>query len=179
MAGLVESEVAHPTATTEKQGSGTLVSASTCHLSVRTMHSLRRLLSPRILHQAQPHTLTRRTFITTARCLRDSSHTNPFIPPTPRSQRSPSSGGSTNFYRSHGRALFKSLTLAFLSYQIFYWAWITLETETMKDEKTRSIKGLEGEVRLLSEGRGSHVLGGGEKRLLDEEESGKSGRSET
>ena len=49
----------------------------------------------------------------------------------------------------------------------------------MKDEKTRSIKGLEGEVRLLSEGRGSHVLGGREKRLLDEEESGKSGASET
>lgn len=72
------------------------------------------------------------------------------------------------YYKTHGRALFKSLTLAFLSYQIFYWIWLTLEAEAYKDEKTRTIHGLEEEVRLLSSGQGSHVLEG-KKRLLDEE----------
>lgn len=56
--------------------------------------------------------------------------------------------------------------MAFLSYQIFYWAWLTLETEAMKDEKGAEIRSLEGEVRLLGSGRGSHLLEG--KRLLDE-----------
>ena len=80
----------------------------------------------------------------------------------------PSSQGSvhTNFYKTHGRALFKSLTMAFLSYQVFYWAWLTLETETMKDDKGRQIKELEEEARLLASGQGSHLLEG--KRLLDE-----------
>lgn len=73
------------------------------------------------------------------------------------------------YYKTHGRALFKSLTLAFLSYQIFYWAWLTLESEMYKDEKNRTIHELEGEVRMLSSGQGTHVLDGGKKRLLDEE----------
>lgn len=64
----------------------------------------------------------------------------------------------TNFYRTHGRALFKSLTMAFLSYQIFYWAWITLEAETGRDEKRATIKSLEEEARLLGNGVGSHRL---------------------
>lgn len=34
-----------------------------------------------------------------------------------------------------------------------------LETETMKDEKRREIAGLEGEVRLLGSGVGSHGVG--------------------
>lgn len=37
-----------------------------------------------------------------------------------------------------------------------------------KDEKNRTIHELEGEVRLLSSGQGTHVLEG-KKRLLDEE----------
>ena len=80
--------------------------------------------------------------------------------------RASRSSHHTNFYRTHGRALFKSLTMAFLSYQIFYWIWTTLETETLKDEKNRTIKGLEEEVKLLSSGVGSHSGG---KRLLDEQ----------
>lgn len=72
------------------------------------------------------------------------------------------------YYKTHGRALAKSLTLAFLSYQIFYWIWLTLEAEAYKDEKTRTIHGLEEEVRLLSSGQGTHVLEG-KKRLLDED----------
>lgn len=61
-----------------------------------------------------------------------------------------------NFYRSHGRALFKALTLAFLSYQIAYWAWLTLETEEIKAQKDQEITTLENEVRLLDESRRSH-----------------------
>lgn len=76
-----------------------------------------------------------------------------------------------NFYRTHGRALFKCLTLAFLSYQVFYWSWVTLESETMKDQKRLEIKRLEEEVKLLGSGKGSHVLRadkGDGKRLLEE-----------
>lgn len=61
-----------------------------------------------------------------------------------------------NFYKSHGRALFKALTLAFFSYQVFYWAWIALQAEEMKDQKDYEIRALEGEVKLLEEGRKSH-----------------------
>ena len=64
--------------------------------------------------------------------------------------------------------------MAFLSYQIFYWAWLTFETEAMKDEKGAEIKALEGEVRLLGSGRGTHVLEG--KRLLDDPEENGEGR---
>lgn len=80
-----------------------------------------------------------------------------------------------NFYKSHGRALFKVLTLSFFSYQCFYWLWILFETETEKDLKNREIKSLEGEVRLLEEGRNSHRVGSsgtqvvGQKRLLEED----------
>jgi hypothetical protein len=62
----------------------------------------------------------------------------------------------TNFYKTHGRALFKALTLAFFTYQVCYWAWLVLETEEIKDQKRREIKSLEGEVRLLNDGR-SHL----------------------
>ncbi|OAL21017.1 hypothetical protein AYO20_11441 [Fonsecaea nubica] len=61
-----------------------------------------------------------------------------------------------NFYSTHGRAFFKAITLAFLTYQIAYWAWLTLETESLKDEKNREIRSLEQEVRLLDEGRKAH-----------------------
>lgn len=64
------------------------------------------------------------------------------------------------YYQTHGRALFKCLTLAFLTYQVVYWTWLTLETEEIKDRKNREIRGLEGEVGLLNEGRRSHLAGG-------------------
>lgn len=48
--------------------------------------------------------------------------------------------------------------MAFLSYQVFYWSWTTLETETMKDEKTREIKSLREEVKLLTNGVNSHLF---------------------
>jgi len=44
----------------------------------------------------------------------------------------------------------------------------------MKDEKGAEIKALEGEVRLLGSGRGTHVLEG--KRLLDDPEENGEGR---
>lgn len=72
---------------------------------------------------------------------------------TPPEQQPP------NFYRTYGRALFKALTLAFFSYQVVYWAWLTLETEEIKDQKNREIKSLEQEVRLLDEGRKGHRPG--------------------
>lgn len=67
----------------------------------------------------------------------------------------------TNFYQLHGRALFKALTLAFLTYQIVYWAWLTLEADEIKDQKNHEIKSLEQEVRLLDESRRAHRPGGG------------------
>ena len=66
----------------------------------------------------------------------------------------------TNIYQTHGRAIFKALTLAFFSYQVVYWAWLTLETEEIKDQKKQEIKSLEREVRLLDEGRKAHRPGG-------------------
>ncbi|EXJ79079.1 hypothetical protein A1O3_08580, partial [Capronia epimyces CBS 606.96] len=65
-----------------------------------------------------------------------------------------------NFYQTHGRAVFKALTLAFLSYQIVYWTWLTLETEEIKDQKNREIETLEREVRLLDESRRAQKSGG-------------------
>lgn len=65
-----------------------------------------------------------------------------------------------NVSKTHGRALFKVLTLAFLTYQIAYWAWLTVETEEIKDQKNREIKALEREVRLLDESRKAQKTGG-------------------
>ncbi|OAP62122.1 hypothetical protein AYL99_04325 [Fonsecaea erecta] len=78
-----------------------------------------------------------------------------------QSQRTSSTSSSqperpVNFYTTHGRAFFKAITLAFLTYQIAYWGWLTLETEYLKDQKNREIKSLEQEVRLLDEGRKAH-----------------------
>ncbi len=63
-----------------------------------------------------------------------------------------------SFYRTHGRAFFKSFTLAFLTYQILYWSWLTIEAEEIRDTKDAEIKSLENEVRLLDEGRQNHNL---------------------
>jgi len=52
-----------------------------------------------------------------------------------------------NFYRTHGRAFFKALTLAFLTYQITYWAWLKLETEEDMAAKTAELKEAEENVR--------------------------------
>lgn len=70
----------------------------------------------------------------------------------------------TSFYRTHGRALFKALTLAFFTYQVVYWAWLVLETEELKEHKSREIRGLEGEVRLLDEQRKARLTTRGEER---------------
>jgi hypothetical protein len=65
-----------------------------------------------------------------------------------------------NFYRTHGRAFFKSFTLAFLTYQMVHWLWLLFESEQEKDERDAEIRRLQGEVRLLDEGRGSHTSRG-------------------
>ncbi len=58
-----------------------------------------------------------------------------------------------------------------------YWTWLTLETEEIRDQKKREIKGLEGEVRLLDEGRKSHLAGRREgKGLEGEREGGREGK---
>ena len=74
-----------------------------------------------------------------------------------------------NFYKTHGRAFFKTFTLAFLSYQIIYWFWLTIEAEEEQDTKKAEIQSLEGEVRLLRGGRGTHGVG---QRVLEEDEEG-------
>ncbi len=94
--------------------------------------------------------------------LSPASSTKPFTTtsPTRSSELDPRrSNPHRAYYQTHGRALFKCLTLAFLTYQIVYWTWLTLETEEIKDQKNREIRGLEGEVKLLEEGRWSHVAG--------------------
>ncbi|KIW30187.1 uncharacterized protein PV07_05948 [Cladophialophora immunda] len=75
------------------------------------------------------------------------------------SASSPQPERPVNFYSTHGRAFFKAITLAFLTYQIAYWAWLTVETEYLKDQKNREVKSLEQEVRLLDEGRKAHRPG--------------------
>jgi hypothetical protein len=95
--------------------------------------------------------------------------TRSFTTTRPRPQQHPDQ--NYNFYRTHGRAFFKTFTLAFLTYQILYWGWLTLEAEEEKDAKNAQIKSLEGEIRLLREGRGSHTAPGSVtegRRILDE-----------
>ena len=72
----------------------------------------------------------------------------------------PRSNPHRAYYRTHGRALFKCLTLAFLTYQTVYWTWLLLETEEIKDRKNREIEGLQGEVRLLQEERRGQLTEG-------------------
>jgi hypothetical protein len=91
--------------------------------------------------------LTRHTFTSTCRQRQQVSQTPPEKP--------------VNFYRTHGRAFAKAITLAFLTYQITYWSWLTIEAEAEKDEKNREIKSLEQEVRLLDESRKGHKPGAG------------------
>jgi len=75
---------------------------------------------------------------------------------SPQKQQHSDPDARPSIYRTHGRALLKALTLAFLTYQVVYWTWLTLETEEIKDSKNREIRSLENEVRLLDEGRKSH-----------------------
>ena len=96
---------------------------------------------------------TRRAFHATLPHQQTPSPSTPPAPAPPTRQPSP----HTSFYKTHGRALFKALTLAFFSYQVCYYAWLVLETEETKDRTSREIKSLEGEVRLLDEGRRSHL----------------------
>ncbi|KIX00271.1 uncharacterized protein Z518_10410 [Rhinocladiella mackenziei CBS 650.93] len=106
-----------------------------------------------LLRPTQPLTYTV-PFRSTSRSL---NTTPPLRQPKSASNTSPEQ--PVNFYKVYGRALFKSLTLAFLSYQIAYWTWLTLETEDIKDQKNREIKSLEREVRLLDESRKAHRPG--------------------
>src|SRR5271170_7312243 len=101
---------------------------------------------------------TRRTFHTSP-----THHQAPPPSPTPQPPNP-----HTNFYRTHGRALFKALTLAFFTYQVVYWAWLVVETEEVMREKNREIQSLESQVRLLSKERSTNSDSG--------EGSGKEGR---
>ncbi|EXJ75919.1 uncharacterized protein A1O5_00427 [Cladophialophora psammophila CBS 110553] len=109
-----------------------------------------RALAPLRPTQAQFLRSPLRSFNTTCKHAQ-SQHTS--------STSSPQPDRPVNFYSTHGRAFFKAITLAFLTYQIAYWAWLTLETEYLKDEKNREIKSLEQEVRILDEGRKAHRPG--------------------
>lgn len=82
-----------------------------------------------------------------------------------------------NFYRTHGRAFFKALTLAFLTMQLAHWSWLVLETEEERDTRNAQIRALEGEVRLLDEGRRTHRLDRGETGEGEEEGDTKEGKA--
>lgn len=79
-------------------------------------------------------------------------------PPNLTTPPLPSNNPHRAYYQTHGRALFKTLTLAFLTYQIVYWAWLTLETGEIRHQKEREIRGLEGEVRGLEGKRGEEGM---------------------
>ncbi|RMZ89100.1 hypothetical protein DV736_g3659, partial [Chaetothyriales sp. CBS 134916] len=72
----------------------------------------------------------------------------------------PSTPPRPSFYRTHGRAFFKCFTLAFFTYQLVYYGWLTLETEYTRDEIEREIQAVEAEVRLLDDGRRAHRVDG-------------------
>ena len=84
------------------------------------------------------------SFLHTSRTLR-SSH-------PPSRQSSP----HYTFYAIYGRAIFKSLTLAFLTYQVLYWLWLTVETVNIMDAQKAEIRSLESEAKMLDEGRKAH-----------------------
>ena len=107
-----------------------------------------RLTSPSSQKTTSPKSTTHSAFHSSS-----IHHQGPSSPSPNSRPRNP----HTDFYRTHGRALFKALTLAFFTYQVCYWVWLVLETEEIKDQKSREIKSLEGEVRLLDEGRRSHL----------------------
>ena len=110
-------------------------------------HALARSTRAPILnfsHPATSHSL-RRSFSSRPSLLQQNQYNTP--PPQ-----------NYSFYRTHGRAFFKTFTLAFLTYQIVYWFWLTIEAEEIRDAKDAEIKSLESEVRLLDEGRNDHKL---------------------
>ena len=96
-----------------------------------------------------------------------SSNLNP-IPPCSKllSYSRPTSQSNPHraYYQTHGRALFKCLTLAFLTYQIVYWAWLTLETDEIKANKEEEIKGLEAQARMLQKEQFRHGSANGVER---------------
>src|SRR5437660_230338 len=110
------------------------------------------ILNPRLPPRTRQHISTSLT--TTYRTFHNSPTYQQASSAFPNSQ---TPNPHTNFYKTHGRALFKALTLAFFTYQVCYWAWLVLETEEIKDQKSREIKSLEEEVKLLDERRRSHL----------------------
>ncbi|TPX15181.1 uncharacterized protein E0L32_004739 [Thyridium curvatum] len=59
------------------------------------------------------------------------------------------------FYRTFTRPLAKTMLLAVFTYQLVYWAWVKLETDEIKAEKTAEIAGLEAQVKSLQENQKS------------------------
>lgn len=125
-----------------------------------------RTLFPQVTHRLlAPHVpiLRRRTFSTFAllRQQQQQQQQQPqYQPPTPKKKLSP----HASFYAQFTRPLLKVLTLSFLTYQIVYWAWIKLENEGLKHEKSLEVKGLEDEVRAVAAGK--------RRRLLDDHSDG-------
>jgi hypothetical protein len=122
--------------------------------SLRSLYQLNPQRSSRILPLVPRSSL--RSLATTTRL-----HAQPPPPtPGPQPQDYSTEPPRYNFYRTHGRAFFKSFTLAFLTYQMVHWTWLLFESEQEKDEREAEIRRLQGEVRLLDEGRGSHTSKG-------------------
>lgn len=128
-----------------------------------TMPPLRPFLTPsRFISVRATHLPTRSLTTSIPRLQQSRQHQSP--PPSSPSEEP--SEPHYNFYRTHGRAFFKALTLAFLTMQLAHWSWLVLETEEERDTRNAQIRALEGEVRLLDEGRRTHRLdraGGGEE----------------
>ena len=99
-----------------------------------------------------------RTF-STSPPLRQQQQQPQYQPPTPK-KLSP----HASFYAQFTRPLLKVLTLSFLTYQVVYWAWIKLENEGLKHEKSVEVKGLEDEVKAVAAGKRG-------RRLLDDHSS--------
>ncbi|KAI1005096.1 hypothetical protein K3495_g3121 [Podosphaera aphanis] len=54
------------------------------------------------------------------------------------------------FYKTFGRPVAKVLLMATFVYQLTYWAWVKLEADEMKDQRTAELVALENHIRNLA-----------------------------
>jgi len=57
------------------------------------------------------------------------------------------------FYKTFTRPIAKVLLMATFTYQLAYWAWVKLEKEEIKRERSAEIEGLEKQLGELTKGK--------------------------
>ncbi|KLU88769.1 hypothetical protein MAPG_07753 [Magnaporthiopsis poae ATCC 64411] len=56
---------------------------------------------------------------------------------------------TSNFYKTFGRPVFKVSLSAIFVYQLVYWAWVKLEQDEIREERTAEMASLEAQVESL------------------------------